>query len=83
MVNRLAQHPMVLSTAIQLANSIAANAPLSVAESLTLARAVQDESEAELRRRSVAATERIRLTDDAQEGPLAFLEKRQPRWRGR
>jgi hypothetical protein len=27
--------------------------------------------------------ERVVRTDDAKEGPLAFVEKREPRWRAR
>jgi hypothetical protein len=42
-----------------------------------------DRSEAELRAMTRDAYARLELTTDFSEGPLAFLEKRAPRWTGR
>jgi enoyl-CoA hydratase/carnithine racemase len=83
MVNRLAAAPAVLETAVALARVIAANAPLAVRESLTLARRVPELSEAAFWDQSDALLQCIFASDDAREGPVAFFEKRPPRWTGR
>jgi len=54
-----------------------------VRESLKLARAAADHSEAQMWTQSDAARTRIQNTEDFQEGPRAFIEKRPPRWTGR
>jgi enoyl-CoA hydratase/carnithine racemase len=64
----------------QLAVRIAANAPLSVAAAKRMVYALGAAPEAfELAAR---IWEPVYLSDDAQEGPRAFREKRAPRWRG-
>jgi enoyl-CoA hydratase/carnithine racemase len=64
----------------QLAARIAANAPLSVAAAKRMVYALGAAPEAfELAAR---IWEPVYLSDDAQEGPRAFREKRAPRWRG-
>lgn len=82
-VNRVAPTEKVLDTALDLARAIAANAPVSVRESLKVARLAQEEKDADLRKLSAEASLRVRDTEDAKEGPRAFLEKRAPRWVGR
>lgn len=67
-----------------LAERIAANAPLAVQLTRTLVLEAQGaDDEAALWKRSRAAMDEILQTEDAKEGPRAFLERRQPRWRGR
>ncbi len=83
MVNRLASHDEVLPAARALAERICANAPLAVRESLAIARDALQLSEQEGWERSAQASNRIRHTEDAREGPRAFAEKRQPQWTGR
>ena len=83
LVNRLAPTEKVLETALELARVIAANAPVSVRESLKVARRAQEETDADLRKASAAGSNVVRETEDAKEGPRAFLEKRAPRWTGR
>lgn len=83
MVNRLVPGPEVLETALALARMIAANAPVSVVESMTVMRQVGDRSDAELRRLSRERMARVMATEDAAEGPAAFVAKRAPRWKGR
>jgi enoyl-CoA hydratase len=79
-VNRLTAPGTAVAAAIQLAAEICANAPIAVRESLAIVRQAQDQSEDALRQLSHEAQERIMKTADFHEGPLAFIEKRAPRW---
>lgn len=83
MVNRLAPKGGVVDAALELAETIAANAPLAVTESLAIARRSQDLSDASLRALGDTAQRRLMLTEDFAEGPRAFIEKRAPKWVGR
>jgi len=83
LINRVVPKEEVVKEALSLAETIAANAPVSVRESLNLARAVQDCTESELWERNVESTKRVTSSEDAKEGPRAFLEKRTPQWQGR
>ncbi len=82
MVNRLVEPEQVLEEALLLARQIAANAPLAVRESLRVARAAVALQEAELRSLTRTARETVMRSNDFREGPLAFIEKRAPRWTG-
>ena len=70
------------AAATELAETIAANAPAAVRESLALVRATRGVPEAEAWRQSAAAWSRVLSTADAREGAAAFLERRAPRWSG-
>ncbi|MDM0047883.1 enoyl-CoA hydratase-related protein [Variovorax sp. J22R115] len=83
LVNRLVEPARVLDEALQLASQIAANAPVAVRESLRVARASLDLDETALRQRSIAGMAIVAASEDYQEGPRAFIEKRPPRWSGR
>ncbi|MDO7842158.1 enoyl-CoA hydratase-related protein [Sphingomonas immobilis] len=83
LVNRLVPSAGVLGAARDLAGAIASAAPVSVRETLKVARLVSDRSEAELRALGDAASKTTSATEDAREGPRAFLEKRAPVWAGR
>jgi enoyl-CoA hydratase/carnithine racemase len=83
LVNRLAPTDGVLAAALELARAIAVNAPVSVRESLKVARLSGEATDAELRKLSGEATMRVMTTADAREGPRAFLEKRAPQWTSR
>jgi len=83
MVNRLVEPDEVLPTARSLADRICQNAPLAVRESLAIARDALELTEEQGWERSAQASDRIRHTEDAREGPRAFAEKRQPQWTGR
>ena len=73
----------VRGEAIKLAESIVANAPVAVRESLAVARIAAERREDELWTISGETRSLVYSTDDAKEGPRAFLEKRPPRWTGR
>jgi enoyl-CoA hydratase/carnithine racemase len=64
------------------AQRIAANAPLSVLAAKRTVRLVAENALAD----AYAEAERIwqpYLSEDAQEGPVAFRDRRTPRWKGR
>ncbi len=82
LVNLLVSADRLIDEALGLAGRIAANAPVAVRESLAIARQAGDLTDAELGRLSRGAMDRIALTADYREGPLAFVEKRPPRWTG-
>ena len=71
------------AAASSLADRIAANAPLAVQRSLREAVDAVPLDEAELWRRSREAIDEILATEDAREGPRAFLERRPAHWVGR
>ncbi len=83
MVNRIVPAETLVDTALDLARAIVANAPVSVRESLYLARQTSDRSDAEMRRLSKERMLVVMATEDAKEGPRAFVEKRAPNWLGR
>jgi enoyl-CoA hydratase len=83
LVNRVAPLAEIRETALALARAISVNAPLSVRESLTIARQAAEQAEAVIRISSDAASDRVFASEDAREGPLAFLEKRPAHWIGR
>ena len=58
------------------------NAPVAVRESLAVARRALDQDDAALRAMSEQAGLAVRRSEDFNEGPRAFVEKRAPRWTG-
>lgn len=83
LVNAVVPPDKVLDTALGYARKICGNAPLSVRESLKIARRAAEVPETD----SMAAMRKtmgfLFATDDFKEGPRAFVEKRAPRWTGR
>ncbi len=66
-----------------LAKLIAANAPLSVAAGKAMVRDILENVLGDARQRANKIWAPVYLSEDAQEGPRAFKEKRSPRWQGR
>jgi enoyl-CoA hydratase/carnithine racemase len=83
LVNCLVPAGTVVERALELAGSICENAPLAVRESLAIAKLAVDLDDSGLQGLSNDAQRRLSTTEDFAEGPLAFIEKRAPRWRGR
>ncbi|WP_022976937.1 enoyl-CoA hydratase-related protein [Nevskia ramosa] len=82
-INALAPADEVIERAVELARSIAVNAPLAIGESIKLLKSCIDESDAELSRLSMEAGGRLMMSADAREGGQAFMEKRAPVWKGK
>ena len=83
LINRMVPLAEVPAEARRLAAAIAVNAPVSVRESLRIARLAQELTDAELRILSKERSKIVMATEDAREGPRAFVEKRAPVWKGR
>lgn len=66
-----------------LAQQIVANAPLSVAAGKAMVRDTLEAVLGDARARANLLWNPVYLSEDAQEGPRAFKEKRPPRWQGR
>lgn len=85
LVNRVVPAEDVLSTALDLAVTIAANAPLSVRASKRIVhRAAEFGSDwhDDIWKMSLTEAIPVLTSDDATEGARAFAEKRDPSWRG-
>ncbi len=75
----------MLPSALELAETIAANAPLSVRASKRIIHRVNDfgsDWETPIWQMSFEEAAPVFVSKDAAEGPRAFAEKRTPQWRG-
>lgn len=84
LVNKVVPFEQLMEAAMELAQRIVVNAPLSVQASKRMAMAIEnghmaadDEHWARARREGAA----LMQSQDAKEGPLAFAEKREPVWK--
>jgi enoyl-CoA hydratase len=83
LVNRVTPEGGAVDGAIELAAVIAANGPLAVAVSKQVAREARDWSSAEAWKKQQDLVIPVFMSQDAQEGPRAFAEKRPPRYIGK
>ena len=83
MVNRVVEPDMVMSAARELADRILCNAPLAVFASRKVAARAMMDGDEDLWRASGEAMRSLASTEDYKEAPLAFIEKRDPLWKGR
>ena len=83
LVNRITDEGKAFEGAMELANTIAANAPLAVWESRALVIAADWDDEETINKKTGAAFGRVLASEDTTEGLTAFIEKRAPQWKGR
>lgn len=82
LVNKVVPGEDLMAEAQRYAENIAANAPLAVQASKELAVRSRDVDTATGLRLEQMVARTLRQTEDAQEGRLAFIEKRQPKFTG-
>jgi len=83
LVNRVSEPGEALADALELAQTIAANAPLSVWESRALVLMADWDDEETIKKATGAAFGRVLASEDTKEGLTAFIEKRPPEWKAR
>jgi enoyl-CoA hydratase len=83
MVNQLVDPGTVVDAALALAERICANAPLAVRASRRVVLDGANADDAAAWDMTNAAMAKILSSEDFQEGPRAFIEKRPPSWAGR
>lgn len=82
-VNAVVPHEALLPRALAMASDIAANAPLTVKAARELVYLSAEMGTSASLRAAYHLFESVYLSEDAQEGPRAFAEKRPPQWQGR
>jgi len=83
LVSSVVAHEQLLGAALEIAEAIAANAPLAVQETRRGVRELLGLPLDVAYRRQEEIGRALRRSDDAREGQRAFVEKRRPVWRGR
>jgi crotonobetainyl-CoA hydratase len=84
--NRVVPLDKLMETAIDLANRISVNAPLSVQASKRIAMGISEgaiASDAAFWEANNREGRVVMQSQDAKEGPLAFAQKRQPVWQAK
>ena len=80
LVNRVVPAADVVSTAVELAEEIAANSPLAVRQTRQMVREASDLTEEAAWKRSAELSREVYQSPDSVEGARAFAEKRAPVW---
>jgi enoyl-CoA hydratase len=83
LVNRLAEPGQAVDVALELAKTIARNAPLALQATKAILQQQADWTEGEFWQRQGELAEPVFRSEDAREGATAFAEKREPVWQGR
>jgi enoyl-CoA hydratase len=83
LVNKVVPSAQLLDEAIALAERIAANAPLAVRYSKDVMKRAAELPESEGWKINAEAVGVVFSSADAMEGPIAFAEKRPPKWQGK
>lgn len=83
LVNRLVEPGQLMAAACELAAEILAGAPLSVRTARDMVMLSTEMGRSAALRAARHAAEYTYRSEDAQEGPRAFAQKRQPVWKGR
>jgi enoyl-CoA hydratase/carnithine racemase len=82
-VNRIVSPDALLPQAEAIARKICENGPLAVQATKRIARMGQEMSFETARQSAEMIRYILRQTEDAQEGPRAFVERRKPIYKGR
>ena len=82
-VNHVVPAAELLPRCFAMAEKIAANAPLTVRAARELVYLSTEMGRSAAQRAATHLFESVYLSEDAQEGPRAFREKRKPEWKGR
>ena len=83
LVNRLAEPAQLMETALAFAAEILEGAPLSVRAARDMVMLSTEMGRSAALRSARHVSEYCYMSEDAQEGPLAFAQKRRPDWKGR
>lgn len=83
LVSRLVEPGQAVDEARRIAAQITKNAPLAVWESRAVVRAAAYASDDELKKLTDQAMSVVLGSEDLKEGLVAFVEKREPNWKGR
>lgn len=83
LINYVVPSSELLERTVALAERVAANAPLSLKYTKQLYMKALTSPESEAFEMSELIKKVIFNTEDSKEGPLAFIEKRQPKWTGK